>query len=607
MQNFKSKNYMNIKILAFFVFSLFISLIIFRTSVIKAQEEIPGYAFPDRPYTPDESVEYNSATYYFSEENDIRGLRKANGQESELLFELEKIEGGGFVGIINDTLYFYRQVAQDAYYYQMFFYKLDNNDVITQIEHNDFFGHGTILGEDQHLTKFRIVENEMFFIGKDSMDSCVKIWSMDTQGNVSGAYTDCIDSFYTQIFPVGQHVYLFLADTQDRKVHSIAVIEPDKQVRGLYSTENNIDARYSEYNSFRVEDNGIYFREYNIPQELEKIMYINIEGEVKTIKIFDDYFYSESFLMVRDKFYAVAINRSVDTLHVYELNNEGIESVHSKSIEDPSSRSYIEVNGNRLEYNDGSHKELIDEYEYEGFSGYIFNLLELGIINGYNDGVFYSEKPVTRAQMAKFIVKAFGFEIDTTGEKFPDIDENHSLFPYVQTLKNSGIIGGYSDGTFKPDKTLERQEATKFMVNSLLLSDILTSFPELTKVQLSTQGYMFALKAEGPELILGELEIYLQEKFAYDESQALEIKDDNFSILFDGRQFWKKYIGVKEYPDVEKDSWGFEHYIGFVSTLESNGEAIMSGYSDGTFKPAEEMTRGQMAKVIWLSREYSTQ
>ena len=42
--------------------------------------------------------------------------------------------------------------------------------------------------------------------------------------------------------------------------------------------------------------------------------------------------------------------------------------------------------------------------------------------------------------MAKFVVKTFGFEVDTTGEKFPDVqDMEDELSTYVQTLKNLEI------------------------------------------------------------------------------------------------------------------------------------------------------------------------
>lgn len=100
------------------------------------------------------------------------------------------------------------------------------------------------------------------------------------------------------------------------------------------------------------------------------------------------------------------------------------------------------------------------------FESYIMKLVEEGVVSGYSDGTYRPDANVTRAQMAKFIVNAFNFNLSSTGENFPDVDDD-KLANYILTLKNLGIIDGFSDGTYKPNQTVSRGAVTKFIVKSM--------------------------------------------------------------------------------------------------------------------------------------------
>lgn len=69
---------------------------------------------------------------------------------------------------------------------------------------------------------------------------------------------------------------------------------------------------------------------------------------------------------------------------------------------------------------------------------------------------------VNRAEFVKIVVKSqLDFEpIDT--DCFPDI-ENEWYEPYVCYAKNIGIVNGYSDGNFKPSRTINFAEASKVL------------------------------------------------------------------------------------------------------------------------------------------------
>jgi hypothetical protein len=101
----------------------------------------------------------------------------------------------------------------------------------------------------------------------------------------------------------------------------------------------------------------------------------------------------------------------------------------------------------------------------------IESLAEDNVVGGFEDGYFRPEYPVTRAQMSKFVRRAFfGTETDTSCGDFDDVDSDHAFYTEITTLKCNDVIGGYEDGTFKPDELVTRAESMKFAMNGLRVS-----------------------------------------------------------------------------------------------------------------------------------------
>ncbi|MCA9385552.1 S-layer homology domain-containing protein, partial [Candidatus Dojkabacteria bacterium] len=118
-------------------------------------------------------------------------------------------------------------------------------------------------------------------------------------------------------------------------------------------------------------------------------------------------------------------------------------------------------------------------------SDYIENLYDLGVVNGFDNGMFKPEEPVTRGQMATFITRAFKLSVDTSGNCFSDVPDDYPHKLDIQALCNVEIVQGYGDGTFRPDNPLKRGEATKFIALTMFQKgyDITTyedhSFPDV--------------------------------------------------------------------------------------------------------------------------------
>jgi hypothetical protein len=86
------------------------------------------------------------------------------------------------------------------------------------------------------------------------------------------------------------------------------------------------------------------------------------------------------------------------------------------------------------------------------------------IIDGYPDGTFRPDSPVTRAQAAKMLVLAKGWDlVNPPNPSFPDVPANQWAFGYIETAVSHGVVGGYGDGTFRPNALLTRAQLSKML------------------------------------------------------------------------------------------------------------------------------------------------
>lgn len=88
-----------------------------------------------------------------------------------------------------------------------------------------------------------------------------------------------------------------------------------------------------------------------------------------------------------------------------------------------------------------------------------------GIAGGYTDGTFRPANNTTRAQIAKMIVVASRWPLrQPTTPTFSDVDPGTTFYMYVETAAFRGIAGGYSDGTFRPNNYVTRGQLSKMTV-----------------------------------------------------------------------------------------------------------------------------------------------
>ena len=102
---------------------------------------------------------------------------------------------------------------------------------------------------------------------------------------------------------------------------------------------------------------------------------------------------------------------------------------------------------------------------YEHY-GAIAALAEKKILNGYTDGTFKPNEPITRAQMAKILANAF--ELSSVFETLPftDVFVKAESFRYINALYSYAITTGTSASTYSPGNRVTRGQLAVFITRA---------------------------------------------------------------------------------------------------------------------------------------------
>lgn len=93
-------------------------------------------------------------------------------------------------------------------------------------------------------------------------------------------------------------------------------------------------------------------------------------------------------------------------------------------------------------------------------------LAGLDKLGGYPDGTFRPDAPITRAEFAA-IALAFAKESSGAGCAYADVKTGAWYYPYVAQATAYGWISGYPDGSFRPGSSITRAEVA-VIVNNML-------------------------------------------------------------------------------------------------------------------------------------------
>lgn len=128
---------------------------------------------------------------------------------------------------------------------------------------------------------------------------------------------------------------------------------------------------------------------------------------------------------------------------------------------------------------------------------------EAGIVGGYADGSFRPNNNITREQFAKVVANFMGYTEKGDVSVFPDVDPEGVLTPYVALCVKAGVLGGYSDGTMRPKQPITREQAAAMLCRAFRLhtDGLSTSFKDKANITPKLDCEVAALELTG--LILG--------------------------------------------------------------------------------------------------------
>lgn len=113
------------------------------------------------------------------------------------------------------------------------------------------------------------------------------------------------------------------------------------------------------------------------------------------------------------------------------------------------------------------------------FYGVVRQAYSAGILKGYGSR-FEPNRPITRGEIAKIIVLAVK---DTANPKnkepkqFTDVAPDNPFAEYIYKASMLEIVGGYPDGSFGPNKTATRAEASVMVERAMLAENAPEALP----------------------------------------------------------------------------------------------------------------------------------
>lgn len=95
------------------------------------------------------------------------------------------------------------------------------------------------------------------------------------------------------------------------------------------------------------------------------------------------------------------------------------------------------------------------------------DIIDRGIMQGYDEGEYRPDEEVTRGQFATLLSRAL--ELPAGTSSFPDVPQTSKLFAGINSASKAGIINGYGDGRFGMNDPITRDQIAKMIDNALLV------------------------------------------------------------------------------------------------------------------------------------------
>lgn len=167
----------------------------------------------------------------------------------------------------------------------------------------------------------------------------------------------------------------------------------------------------------------------------------------------------------------------------------------------------------------------------------------------------------------------------------------HWASPYLQEMKEQGIMTGYTGGDMKPNQAITRAELTKMVLKAISETTSGVQYSSLfSDVSTSDWFWSYVLKAESLGIVSGYSDGTFGPNNSINRAEALKIILEAFDVSLVSSDA----VG-NTFNDVSSSDW----YGRYVETASEEG--LVSGYGDGSFGPGNSLTRGEAAKILYTA------
>ena len=156
----------------------------------------------------------------------------------------------------------------------------------------------------------------------------------------------------------------------------------------------------------------------------------------------------------------------VDNEVLIDYLTENLDGVIGEEYADPYGQGRITINNESVEIPEEPTGDLpfIDVDPDSWYYGAVEYAYENGLMNGVAADQFAPQKTLTRAMMAAVLANLENGSANTSGS-FSDVADGAWYADAVNWAAENGIVNGYEDGTFRPDAPLTREQMAAFLYN----------------------------------------------------------------------------------------------------------------------------------------------
>ena len=212
------------------------------------------------------------------------------------------------------------------------------------------------------------------------------------------------------------------------------------------STLAEVTAKYIDAeNGKEIAEQEIYSvtHEERQPQEIENYTYVDYTENV-------EYVYSHK-----------------DLTYIVGYPDESVRPDASMTRAEATTVFYRLYDGEYPEFerrmSNGTFEDVKTDY---WFYKEVETLYNIGIVDGTDEHKFSPDAPVTRAEFAVMAARFANLDYEG-GNLFDDVPNGHWAYSYINAAANAGWVEGYPDGSFRPDEPISRAEVVR-LVNGMI-------------------------------------------------------------------------------------------------------------------------------------------